>query len=1056
MLDNRIAIIGVSGRYSGAPSPKELWENLLTEKDFSFYREGCPNWEAPAQKRDVNVYSKVEDIELFDAEFFHMTPYETQITDPQQRLLLELGFEALTDAGYARIDRKQCIGVFAAISMSSYLLNNVLRNKRYFSGDFDYNLLIGNDKDYAATKIAYKLNLSGPAYSIQSACSSSLVALHNACQSLLNYECDAALVGAVSLSIPQANGYTYQEGGIMSPTGYCKPFDDEANGIVKGNGGSVVMIKRLTDAVQEGDAIYAVISGTAINNDGSHKIGFTAPSSEGQRDVIRECLEFSGLHGSDIDYIEAHGTGTHLGDPIEIKALSEVYRGITKKIPVGSIKAKIGHLDVAAGLASVIKAVYMLNTGIVPGNTHFRRLNHAISIPDDNFYFPVSPENKNLNNIGVSSFGLGGTNAHIILSKYDETAAGQSSWEIKKAHRMYMVPLSYLRESDQEGYLDSLADYLEHSEVPLQDFVYTMSVGVPVLKNRGYVLCHNKKELAAKLRSKTIKTAQDPATIPVFHLDAYREFAATFVGYDELCRSYMKPLKDPDEKDLTPHEEDPNLAETDNAEYTARHNAWMKWISRVLQCDEASLNEKAAGLYQNEAALDKAALNQGDVCAGNPLEIFLSFLGAYWTRNTVDFGVLYNSLGWKRTHMPKHPLRKKKYWIDPDPEVSAPGATGTASESKPLDKVSEPSPSDRVSSDRVLSDILFIWSDVLGLEDILPDDDFYDIGGDSLLLLSILEDINKKWNVSIAFNDLVNLNTPRMIANHLQEIKEPKHEYPILSRIRQATEPRPNEPHINLFLFHPAGGTTFCYKQLSHCISPKVDINIYGIDLPDNYHDYPTMCDLASLYMKALLSVQSAGIFYLGGYSFGGNMACEVASQLQKAGYTTAKVILFDSHPPEAYNTYSGQVIDYQEVFPIVIANYLQLDTDFVQELYAIKDSDKAVGIIQDRMGGDLPMTKHEINEFYQKWVYSHELLKSHFLPQKIQADCMFYKGDIPENEFILQVLHIDYLPKETWEHYFAGELRIVETPGTHYTMFGDGNNIKCLAALMEDYFMKL
>ncbi|HEY9666547.1 MAG TPA: polyketide synthase, partial [Coleofasciculaceae cyanobacterium] len=380
-----IAIIGMSGRFPGAKNLSEFWQNLRDGvESISFFTDE----ELIASGIDPTVLSEpnhvkagavLEDTELFDASFFEINPREAELTDPQHRLFLECAWEALESAGY---DSQRCesrIGVYAGASLSNYYSFDL--NRDQMGSAQCYQTVIGNDKDFLTTRVAYKLNLKGPSITVQTACSTSLVATAIACQSLLNYQCDVALAGGVSIRVPQKTGYVYQEGGTLSPDGHCRAFDAQAKGTTIGNGLGVVVLKRLSEAIADGDCIHAVIKGSAINNDGSRKVGYTAPSVDAQAEAIAEAIMFAEVEPETINYIEAHGTGTALGDPIEIAALSKVFRASTEKkafCAIGSLKTNIGHLDAAAGIAGLIKTVLALKHQSIPPTLNFEQPNPQI------------------------------------------------------------------------------------------------------------------------------------------------------------------------------------------------------------------------------------------------------------------------------------------------------------------------------------------------------------------------------------------------------------------------------------------------------------------------------------------------------------------------------------------------------------------------------------------------------------------------------------------------------------------------------------------------------
>lgn len=433
MASTGIAIIGMAGRFPGARNLHEFWQNLRNgveciahPSDADFLASGIPAdiWRKPNY---VRAAATVEHVDRFDAAFFGITPREAEILDPQQRLALECAWEAFEDAGY---DPETCgvpIGVYAGAATSSYL-GNLYRNPEVMRSFTYFQLMLANDKDHLATRLAYKLDLRGPAVGIQTACSTSLVAVHVACEALISRQCDLAIAAGVMIRVSpfgdQEPGYLYEEGGITSSDGRCCAFDAAAQGTVFGNGIGVVLLKRLSDAVADNDHIHAVIKGSAVNNDGAARVGYAAPSVDGQAKVIAEALAISGVDVDTIGHVEAHGTGTPLGDPIEVLALSKAYRARTARrqfCAIGSVKPNVGHLETAAGMAGLIKTVLALKHREIPPLLHFERSNPAIDFSNSPFYVPTElrswPDTGAPLRAGVSSFGMGGTNAHIILEE---------------------------------------------------------------------------------------------------------------------------------------------------------------------------------------------------------------------------------------------------------------------------------------------------------------------------------------------------------------------------------------------------------------------------------------------------------------------------------------------------------------------------------------------------------------------------------------------------------------------------------------------------------------
>ena len=492
-----IAIIGISGRFPGAKNVSGFWQNLCdgvesvsTFTDEELIASGISP-EFLNHPDYLKVGTTIKDIDLFDASFFGFNPKEAEVTDPQHRLFLECAWEALENAGYNSQNSESRIGVYAGAGLNNYQSFNFNRDQVGSANSFQK--MIGNDKDFLATRVSYKLNLTGPSLTVQTACSTSLVATTLACQSLLNYQCDIALAGGVSIRIPEKTGYLHQEGGILSPAGHCRAFDAEARGTIIGNGAGVVVLKRLADAMADGDNIYAVIKGSAINNDGSGKVGYTAPSVNGQSQVIAEALALADVEPETISYIEAHGTGTVLGDPIEISALTNVYRESTDKkqfCAIGSVKTNIGHLDAAAGITGLIKTVLALKHKQIPPSLHFEQPNPQIDFDNSPFFVNTKLSQWETNGTprraGVSSLGIGGTNAHVILEEAPalEESSNSRPWQL--------LLLSAKSESALETATTNLVTHLkQHPKLNLADTTYTLQVGRQAFEHRRMVLCEN-------------------------------------------------------------------------------------------------------------------------------------------------------------------------------------------------------------------------------------------------------------------------------------------------------------------------------------------------------------------------------------------------------------------------------------------------------------------------------------------------------------------------------------------------------------------------------------
>lgn len=497
-----IAVIGLSGRFPGGRTVERFWQNVRSGMEcITFFsdRELEDSGQSATELRNPNYVKArgvIEDIDLFDASFFGFSPREAEIADPQQRIMLECAWEALESSGYCPATYKGRIGVYAGVSISSYLLFELLQNSELLKSTTALQLLLGNDKDHLATRISYKLNLKGPSVTVQTACSTSLVAVHLACQSLLSGECDIALAGGASIAVPHKAGYYYQEGGILSPDGHCRAFDARAQGTVSGSGAGIVALKRLADALADGDDIRAVIKGSAINNDGAVKVGYTAPSETGQAEAIRAAQFMAEVDPETISYIETHGTATALGDPIEIKALTQAFRAGTDKknfCAIGSLKTNMGHLDAAAGVAGLIKTTLALEHKEIPPSLHFEKPNPKIDFAESPFFVnaKLTPweTDGGPRRAGVSSFGIGGTNAHVIVEEapaFEPTGKGRDC---------QLLVLSAKTETALETLTSQLVEHLkQHPQLNFHDVAHTLQVGRSSFNHRRMLVCRDAED----------------------------------------------------------------------------------------------------------------------------------------------------------------------------------------------------------------------------------------------------------------------------------------------------------------------------------------------------------------------------------------------------------------------------------------------------------------------------------------------------------------------------------------------------------------------------------
>ncbi|MCA0354197.1 MAG: SDR family oxidoreductase, partial [Chloroflexi bacterium] len=510
--DTAVAIIGMAGRFPGAQNVDELWRNITagvrsirSYSDAELLAAGVDP-EVLKLPNYVKAGTFLDSYDHFDASFFGYTPREAEVMDPQHRLFLECAWEALEQAACDPGAYAGSIGVFAGSSISLYMIHNLFTNPEVVELAGGLQIDIGNSVDALASTVSYKFNLRGPSVAVQTYCSTSLVAVHMACQSLLTYECGIALAGGTAISIPHGTGYLYQEGGILSPDGHCRTFDAKAQGSVVGNGVGIVALKRMKDAIKDGDHIYAVIRGSAINNDGIRKVGYTAPGLTGQSAVVTRALRRAGVKPETIGYIETHGTATPLGDSVELSALIKVFeRGAERKqfCALGSVKPNIGHLDRASGVTGLIKAALALHHRQLPPHLDFETPSPDIDLANSPFYVNTQlrdwpADGGAPRRAGVSSFGLGGTNAHVVL----EEAPVPMPATISPARPAELLVLSAKTETALETATDNLAAYLEAQTVDMADVAHTLRVGRAPFSYRRVLVASDSRDAAAALKAR--------------------------------------------------------------------------------------------------------------------------------------------------------------------------------------------------------------------------------------------------------------------------------------------------------------------------------------------------------------------------------------------------------------------------------------------------------------------------------------------------------------------------------------------------------------------------
>lgn len=1104
-----IAIIGMAGRFPGANTPNEFWENLKKGLEMSrvFNNEELLAEGVPEEHLYHPEYKKigmmVNDIENFDAEFFGFTPHEAKITDPQHRIFLECVWEGLEDAGYSPSKYDGRIGLFGSTSMSTYLLNNILPNEDILRDGINYPILIGNDKDFLCTKIAYKLNLKGPSVTIQTACSSSLVGIHQGVQSILNGESDLAIAGGVSISVPQGVGYLYKEGGILSREGHCKPFDENANGTIKGNGCGVIVMKSLSEAIRDQDHIYAVIKSTAINNDGSNKVGFSAPSIKGQENVIREAIYLANIDHKKVGYIEAHGTGTSLGDPIEIQALNRAYGNNEEHAcAIGSVKANIGHTDAAAGVIGVIKTALSLKNQTIVPTPNYKSPNKNLQLEKTPFYIADRLEKKELQYAGVSSFGIGGTNAHVILGHFnnENTPNNMGKHDINHPENVFLLS------AKTKGSLDQMKNMLrklltEDPDLTLEDVAYTLAVGRTNFSYRYFTTASSREELIKKLAEEdhyTDNQVQNPAFELGYNEEFWREILIN-PAFSDILQEVLVELNkiDPAITEQTlMHERwtkyftynlilakkivqlgvSPELIVSHNKiedlvlfvvgevltieeAIMALHNGYLKlgdlrkrksiypllcsdgkfykeFSSELLTSQMASINTVDTNHLLSLSDAYEPICFTGISMSGissrpnmTVFERFLNVLGRIWG-NGIDIDLSKIILRKKRLSLPTYPFDKKRYWIDgKKSELSLKHVK--SGNSMNIEKV-----------------VIETWKKHLEIDDVSLDDNYYDLGGDSLTAVEIVSELRDLLKVTITIDQFTDMETPNDLITFINEQKKEK------LNIKNVTQIRVSNNSSNLFLIHPAGGNNICYTQMNRFIE-DLDKNIYVISYPENRFRNESLEEISRHYVKLIETIQPEGEYELGGYSFGGNVAFEMAIQLQEKNKRVKSVIMFDTHTPEAY--YGQSISDdyFVRAFPLVIDMYLtggMIDFNLLEQ-YANRTFDEIVNEMLKKRS--LSLTKKDVETFFNIWKHNHNALKTYYPNKKFAGDLLYFEAEEQESGEVLDLLKIKRVAKKDWLTHIEGEITLIKVNGNHYTMFGDTNKVKELAHRFEEHYSK-
>ncbi len=843
--NNEIAIIGMAGKFPGAGNINEFWDNLKDGiesitffSDDELIKAGVSR-EKLRNPNYIKAKGIMKDCEFFDPHFFEYSPREAQVMDPQLRLLHECSWEALEDAGYSPESYPGLIGVFTGVKANLYWMSQFYTGKNNYAESFGTRTF--NSTDFFSTRISYKFNIKGPSFNVQTGCSSSLVAIDLAVQSLLNGKCDMALAGGVSIALPHKTGYLYHEGMIFSADGHCRAFSAGASGTVMGDGAGMVLLKRLEDAQKDGDYIYAVIKGSAVNNDGNDKVGFTAPSVSGQAEVIRAAHQMAGIEPESVTYVETHGTGTSLGDPIEMEGLKLAFHSEKKAFcGIGSVKTNLGHLESAAGAAGLIKTVLALKHRMLPPSLICTGPNPNIGFVNSPFYVNSSLiEWENLNTplrAGVSSFGIGGTNAHVVLEEAPERKTSFDGRECK------MLILSAKSRPALDRMTDNLLVYMRnHPETNLADMAYTLQVGRSGFKYRKMLICSELMEAVELLGDNKqgqvyTATVEESRTMifmfpgeGVEYINMGRELYEKEVVFKEevdRCFEILQPLAGNNIKEI--------LYPVLDGEYTDEiHQSWysqatlfiveyalgkllIKWgiqpqvmighgigeyvaacLKGVLSLNDAlklvhergcqylsdsvqfidGLKELVNGDEQvifvevgpgknlstlvrqpceSESEYQFVHLLKQKEEAVSDLRYLFEGIGKLWLNGiTLNWHEFYQDEKRYRIPLPTYPFERQYFSVNPVVKVEDQTRAETATTDEVVLYTRTDAPENYIAPrSRTEEKLVSIMEEMFGINQISVDEDFFDLGGDSLKALNLNARIHKELDVEITLQEV--------------------------------------------------------------------------------------------------------------------------------------------------------------------------------------------------------------------------------------------------------------------------------------------------------------
>ncbi|MFJ8716845.1 beta-ketoacyl synthase N-terminal-like domain-containing protein [Streptomyces violaceus] len=750
-----IALIGLAARFAGAESVEQYWTNLVEGVESSNRPTGDEDGPEGGVRNGqfVRAVAQVGDIESFDADYFRIQPTEAIVMDPQQRVLLEVAAEALEDAGYAGEHDSVC-GVFVGSGENHYFREYVAPTEARAGRSGDVRITLANEKDFLAPRLAFKLGLNGPAITVQTGCATALTAVALACSALAAGDCDIALAGGVSLLMPDVNGYTYTDGGILSADGRCRAFDAKASGTIPGSGAGVVVLRRESDARADRDHRRAVIRGWAVNNDGGSRGGFTVPNIDGQEAVIRAALGRADVKPDQVGYVEAHGTGTAIGDPVEFEALRRVFatpgRPAGSPLTLGAVKPNIGHTDAAAGVAGLIKAALAVERATIPGTLHFRSPNPEIDLDSTPFALtsetlPWDTEGPRI--AGVSSFGLGGSNAHVVLESAPAAPAASTP------RSRHVLALSARSDDELSRMRERLADRLDAAapadDAALADIAYTLGVGRTRFARRWAAVVADSDEAVAQLRAPVEADRPTARWALAIHGTA-EELAAMgerLLATEPLLHSALTDLTGGVElRGLAP-ERAGALAALGVARallglgLTFARVDGPKWARPAVQwlaagADTASLE---AALDACTADSDAGSVREGAgrIVVGPSFDLAGVAAAAWRAGVAVDWAAYYGDESRGRVPLPTYPFTHRRFWLE------RPAAQKDLLPNSPQ----VPTRADTVN---ITEFVERVWLDVLGVERIAHDAHFLDgLGGDSLHAVEIGARLNEELGLEL-------------------------------------------------------------------------------------------------------------------------------------------------------------------------------------------------------------------------------------------------------------------------------------------------------------------